>query len=386
MELITGGVTSAKGYSAASASAEIKYKNRDDMALVYSEEEATIAGVFTKNVVKAAPVIWDIDIVKSKETARAIVLNSGIANASTGKEGIRTNKVMANAVASELGIDIKEVLTASTGVIGMQLEDEKLIKGASLLKSDLASDLEHGTKAARAIMTTDTVKKEACVTFQLGDKTVTIGGMTKGSGMIHPNMATMLCVLTSDVSISKELLQEALSQDVKKSFNMISVDRDTSTNDTYVIFANGKAENTKITEKNEDYYTFVKALKMVSTKLAKMMAKDGEGATRLLEVKVLNANTWNDAATLAKSVISSNLVKTAVFGKDANWGRIMCALGYAGIDFDPDKVDLYLESDKHHNIHPFLFLFSLKNYIAPYFRLNFPWIFSMKNSSRNSGT
>jgi len=345
MELITGGVTSAKGYSAASASAEIKYKNRDDMALVISEVPAVVAGVFTKNVVKAAPVLWDIDIVKNEKCARAIVLNSGIANASTGKEGIRTNKVMANAVANELGIDIKEVLTASTGVIGMQLEDEKLIKGASLLKNDLASDLEHASKAARAIMTTDTVKKEACVTFKIGDKTVTIGGMTKGSGMIHPNMATMLCVLTSDVSISKDLLQEALSEDVKKSFNMISVDRDTSTNDTYVIFANGKAGNVKITEKNEDYNTFVKALKMVSEKLAKMMAKDGEGATRLLEVKVNNAKTEDEAAILAKSVISSNLVKTAVFGKDANWGRIMCALGYAGVDFDPDKVDLYLESD-----------------------------------------
>ena len=345
INVIEGGVTAAKGYKASSAQAEIKYKNRDDMALVYSEVPAKIAGVFTTNVVKAAPVKWDMDLVKSEENAQAIVLNSGIANACTSVEGDKANLAMAKAIADELGINERAVLTASTGVIGMQLPVDRLQNGAKLLVPALDSTIEAGTKAAKAIMTTDTVKKECAVTFEIDGKTVTLGGMTKGSGMIHPNMATMLCVFTTDLAISKELLQEALSADVKKSFNMISVDRDTSTNDTYVVFANGLAENKVITEKNGDYDAFCEALAYVSTTLSKMMAADGEGATKLFEAKVINADTEENAAVLAKAVITSNLVKSAVFGNDANWGRIICALGYSGIQFNPEVVDLYIESD-----------------------------------------
>ncbi|MCR5608812.1 MAG: bifunctional ornithine acetyltransferase/N-acetylglutamate synthase [Lachnospiraceae bacterium] len=344
MKHIEGGVTAAKGYKAASCMAGIKYEGRTDMALVYTSEPAVTAGVYTTNVVKAAPVKWDMKLSSERKTAKAMVFNSGIANACTGTEGDEINKVMAKSVADCLNIDMEDVFTASTGVIGMQLPKEKLANGAKLLAESLDDSIEAGTKAAKAIMTTDTVKKECAVTFEIQGKTVTMGGMTKGSGMIHPNMATMLCLFTTDLAISKELLQEALSNDVKKSFNMISVDRDTSTNDTYIIFANGLAGNPCITEKNEDYNTFCEALSYMSTTLAKMMAKDGEGASKLFETKVVNADTYDNAVILAKSVITSSLVKSAIFGNDANCGRFICALGYSGVTFDPDKVDLYLES------------------------------------------
>lgn len=345
MEKINGGVTAAKGFKATSTAAQIKYKGRTDMALVYSVVPAKVAGTFTKNVVKAAPVQWDQDIVKKEEFAQAVVLNSGIANACTSKAGLEANQAMAQAVADTLNIPLRSVLTASTGVIGMPLPVERVVKGIKDMSSTLSDSLEAGLEAAKAIMTTDTISKECAVQFMIDDKWCTIGGMSKGSGMIHPDMATMLSVITTDVAISKELLQEAVSNDVKSSFNMISVDRDTSTNDSLIVLANGKSENRQITKKNEDYDTFCEALAMVTHTLAKMMAGDGEGATKLFETTIINAKTQNDAITLAKSVITSNLVKTAVYGSDANWGRIICALGYSGVTFDPDIVDLYIESE-----------------------------------------
>lgn len=346
MKKIDGGVTAAKGYMAASAEANIKYKDRKDMALVYSEIPAAAAGVFTTNVVKAAPVLWDMDIVKNYKKAQAVVLNSGIANACTGAVGKEVNEFMASETATVLGIDKELVLTASTGVIGMQIPKEAVSKGVKILKENLEASIEAGTQAAEAIMTTDTVSKQCAVEIELSGKKVTLGAMVKGSGMIHPNMATMLCVLTTDANISQEMLQKALSDVVKISFNMISVDRDTSTNDTYVALANGLAENDRIEAEGKDYDTFKEAMKYISIELSKMMAADGEGATKLFETQVINAKTEEEAQILAKSVITSNLVKTAVFGSDANCGRIMGALGYAGVDFDPDKVDLYIESEK----------------------------------------
>lgn len=344
MEKIDGGVTSAKGFKASSCAAGIKYKDRDDMALVYSEFPAVVAGTFTTNVVKAAPVKWDIKIVKEKNDVRAVVLNSGIANACTGTVGDKSNEMMATSVAQALGVDKMDVLTASTGVIGMQLPVAKITHGAKLLSQALSDSRQAAHSAACAIMTTDTICKECAVKVTLSGKEVTIGGMSKGSGMIHPNMATMLSVVTTDAAISKEMLQKIVSEKVAVTFNMISVDRDTSTNDSFMVMANGQADNDVITIENEDYKVFSDALEYVMTTLAKIMASDGEGATKLFETKVINAASKEDAVVLAKSVITSNLVKTAVFGADANWGRILCAMGYSGINFDPDNVDLYLES------------------------------------------
>ena len=346
MEILKeGGVTAPKGFKAASIAAEIKYKNRTDMAMVYSDVPCLAAGTFTSNVVKAACVLWDKEIVETKDFAQAVVVNSGIANACTGKEGFDACRKTAEAVESALGVPAESCLVASTGVIGMQLPVDKLVKGVNGMAKILSASKEAGSDAAKAIMTTDTISKECAVQFTLDGKCCTIGGMSKGSGMIHPDMATMLSVITTDAAISKELLQEAVSNDVKSSFNMISVDRDTSTNDSLIVLANGKAENQEITAKNEDYETFCEALALVTRTLAKMMAGDGEGATKLFETTIINAKTKDDAIVLAKSVITSNLVKTAVYGSDANWGRIICALGYSGVIFDPEIVDLYIESE-----------------------------------------
>lgn len=344
MNFIDGGVTAPKGYKASGIYAGIK-KKRKDMALVYSEVPAAGAGVFTTNVVKAAPVKWDIKLTKESKNIQAIIINSGVANACTGEEGWNNNYLMAKAAADYLHIPPESVYTASTGVIGRQLPIDVIVNGIPKLVENLDDTKEAGTLAAEAIMTTDTYAKECAVSFSIGGKEVILGGMAKGSGMIHPNMATLIGVLTTDISISRELLKEALKENVKYTFNMISVDRDTSTNDTVVVLANGMAGNNMITEKNEDYGIFCKALNTVMTRLAKMLAADGEGATKLLEVTVKGALTWDDAAKLSKAVISSNLVKTAVFGSDANWGRIMCAMGYSGVEFDPEKVDLYIESE-----------------------------------------
>ncbi len=341
---IPGGVTAAKGFEAAAAAAEIKYKGRTDMALIYSQTPCQAAGTFTTNVVKAAPVKWDQKITAESPFVQAVVVNSGIANACTGEEGYGCCKETAEECAKALGIPENAVLVASTGVIGMQLPMERLKKGITLLKEAKGSTVEHGTAAAKAIMTTDTVHKEIAVQVELGGRTVTVGGMCKGSGMIHPNMCTMLAFVTTDACISKEMLQKAVSEDVKDTFNMISVDGDTSTNDTLLVLANHAAENPEIREENEDYRLFAAALNTVNTYLAKKMAGDGEGATALFEVKIVGARTKEDAVTLSKSVVTSSLVKAAVYGHDANWGRILCAMGYSGVEFDPEKVDLFFES------------------------------------------
>ena len=343
MEIIQGGVTAANGYKAIGLYAGIK-KKRKDMALIYCVVPARVAGTFTTNVVKAAPVKWDMKIINENETVQAVVLNSGVANACTGVVGDENNLKMAEAVASSLHLSTNSVLTASTGVIGKQLPMDVITEGIKLLASALEDTIEGGLFAAEAIMTTDTYSKESAVSFEVGGKAVKIGGMAKGSGMIHPNMATMLGVVTTDIAISKDLLQKAISADVKDTFNMISVDRDTSTNDSFIVLANGMAGNLEITEENADYDMFCKALNIVTTDLAKKMAADGEGATKLFETIVIGAVDKNQAVILSKSIITSSLVKTAVFGNDANWGRILCAMGYAGVNFDPDQVDLYIES------------------------------------------
>ena len=346
IKIITGGVTAARGFKAASTAAGIKYKDRQDMAMIYSQEPCRSAGTFTTNIVKAAPVKWDKNQVTSGAPARAVVINAGIANACTGEEGMGYcgQTAEAAALALALGISAESVLVASTGVIGMQLPMDRITAGVKAMAPLLDGSLESGTGASRAIMTTDTKNKEVAVRFELGGTTVTMGGMCKGSGMIHPNMCTMLSFVTTDAAISKELLQEALSQDIQDTYNMISVDGDTSTNDTVLLLANGLAGNKEITEKNEDYHTFCRALKIVNETLAKKMAGDGEGCTALFEVKVVGAETKEQAKILAKSVICSSLTKAAIFGHDANWGRILCAMGYSGAQFEPEKVDLFFES------------------------------------------
>ena len=346
MNIIQGGVTAAKGFEAAGVEAAIKYQNRKDMAMVYSTTPCTVAGVFTSNVVKAAPVLWDKEVVSHSPSVQAVIVNSGIANACTGKQGYDCCKKTAQKAAQVLGISEDAVIVASTGVIGWQLPVDKIAAGVEKLAAAKADTLEAGTLAAEAIMTTDTISKQAAVQIELGGKTVTIGGMCKGSGMIHPNMCTMLGFVTSDIAISKELLQEALREDVVDTFNMISVDGDTSTNDTLVVLANGLAGNPEITTKNDDYYKFKEALNYIDTTLAKMMAGDGEGATALFETKVIHADTKENARILSKSVVCSSLTKAMIYGHDANIGRIMCALGYAGVDFDPDKVELFCENDE----------------------------------------
>lgn len=345
MRHITGGVTAAKGFAAAGVEAGVKYKNRKDMAMVYSTVPCTAAGVFTSNVVKAAPVTWDRELVYHAPYVQAVVVNSGIANACTGRQGYEYCRQTAQAASEALGIPENAVLVASTGVIGMQLPMDRITAGVKALAGCLQDSVEAGTRAAEAIMTTDTISKQVAVAIELDGKTVTVGGMAKGSGMIHPNMCTMLGFVTTDAAISRELLQEALSADVTDTFNMISVDGDTSTNDTLVVLANGQAGNTEITEKNADYALFCEALHTVNETLAKMLAGDGEGATALFETKVIHAASKEDARILAKSVICSSLTKAAIFGHDANWGRILCALGYSGVSFDPEKIELFFQSE-----------------------------------------
>ncbi len=344
MKIINGGVTAAKGFEAAAAKAQIKYKDRTDMALIYSEAPCAAAGTFTTNVVKAAPVKWDQEIVKKSPKVHAVVVNSGIANACTGAEGYGYCEQTAQAVERLLRVPVSSVLVASTGVIGMQLPMDRIRDGVALLANAKADTEEAGLEAAKAIMTTDTKPKYAAAQVEIGGKTVTVGGMCKGSGMIHPNMCTMLGFVTTDAVITKEMLQKALSEDIRDTYNMVSVDGDTSTNDTVLLLANDMAGNPVIDRENEDYAAFREALNYVNTELAKKIAGDGEGATCLFEVKVVGAESKEQAVTLAKSVITSSLTKAAIYGHDANWGRILCAMGYSGAQFDPDRVDLYFES------------------------------------------
>lgn len=344
MKIIEGGVTAAKGFEAAGAEANIKYKDRKDMAMIYSQKPCRVAGTFTTNVVKAAPVIWDKQVVETSAFAQAVVVNAGIANAGTGTQGMDYCKQTADAAAQALNVPADSVLVASTGVIGMQLPIEKIVAGTKKLATLKEGTIAAGTQAAEAIMTTDTISKQVAATIEVNGVTVTIGGMSKGSGMIHPNMCTMLGFVTTDAVISKELMAKALKEDVVDTFNMISVDGDTSTNDTLLLLANGMAGNDEITEGSQAYADFKEALHYVNETLAKKMAGDGEGATALFEVKVSGAATKEEARTLSRSVIGSSLCKTAIYGHDANWGRFLCALGYAGVDFDPGKVEMYFES------------------------------------------
>ncbi len=343
MKQITGGVTSPKGFQAIGIAAGIK-KDRKDMAIIYSETQCRTAGTFTTNIVKAAPVKWDQAIVYGNKTAHAVVVNSGVANACTGQEGMNCCRDTASKAAELFGIEENQVLVASTGVIGQQIPIEKIKAGIETMKPLLSDSEMAGTLAAEAIMTTDTVKKEIAVETEIGGKRVTLGGMCKGSGMIHPNMCTMLSFVMTDANISQELLQKALSASVTDTYNMVSVDGDTSTNDTCLLLANGLAGNAEITEENEDYQAFLEALNFINTYLAKKMAADGEGATALFEVKVIGAESKAQAVTLSKSIVTSSLTKAAIYGHDANWGRILCAMGYSGAQFDPEKVDLYFES------------------------------------------
>ena len=345
MKTIEGGVTKAKGFEAASCAAGIKYQGRTDMAFVFSKKPCVCAGTFTSNVVKAACVQWDQKIVASGKPMHGVVVNSGIANACTGKEGFDACEKTAKAVEEALNVPFDTVAVASTGVIGMQLPVDKLVTGVKEMSGKLDGSIDAGTAASKAIMTTDTVNKEVAVTFTAGGKEITLGGMSKGSGMIHPNMCTMLAFLTTDADIDKSLLQSALSEVVQDSFNMITVDGDTSTNDTLLIMANGEAGNEKISSEGEDFDKFKEALSFVCTFLAKRMAADGEGASKLFEAKVVNAKSKEDARTLSRAIVGSNLSKAAIFGCDANFGRFLCAMGYSGAQFDQNDVELFFESE-----------------------------------------
>ena len=344
IQIIPGGITKAKGFKVSAAAAGIKYQNRKDMAMIYCDVPCTAAGTFTSNIVKAAPVIWDRNIIQGGGTVQAVVVNTGIANAGCGAEGMAVCEETAAYAAEVLGLEKEAVLIGSTGVIGPVIDMEKLRKGIDMLVPALSDTEDAGTEASKAIMTTDTVNKETALTFELpakdgsGTVKVTLGGMSKGSGMIHPNMCTMLGYIATDAAIEKSLLKKALSAVVPDTFNMITVDGDTSTNDTLLILANGLAENQPITEEDESYCLFKEALTIVCRTLAVKMAADGEGASKLIEVCVKHADTKENARILARSVVGSSLVKAMVFGKDANCGRILCALGYAGPQFDPAVI------------------------------------------------
>ena len=343
IKLIDGGVCAAKGFTASGVHCGIrKNRTKRDISLIFSEKRATAAAVYTTNLVKGAP----LTVTKKHIAdgyAQAIVCNSGNAN-TCNANGIEIAEEMSDLTAKALGISPSDVVVASTGVIGQPLDIEPIAKGISMLASALSK--EGGADAAEGIMTTDVVKKEIAVEFTVGGKTCHLGGIAKGSGMIHPNMATMLVFLTSDVAISPEMLRYALSTDIRKTFNMISIDGDTSTNDMVVVLANGMAENAEIMAEGEDFAAFMEALNTVSVHLCRTIAGDGEGATKLLECVVSGAKDEDTAKTVAKSVICSSLLKAAMFGADANWGRVLCAIGYSGAAVDVDKVDVSFRSPK----------------------------------------
>lgn len=342
IKYIDGGVTAPKGFLASGIYCGIKQGSvKKDLALIYSEVPAKASGMFTKNKVKGAPIYICKDHLSNKK-AQAIIINSGNANTCTGDDGLSKAKKMTALQAKALNLKADDVLVASTGVIGVPLNIDAIKDGIPLLTEKLSKS--GNQDAASAIMTTDTFMKELAAEFYIGDTKVTLGTMAKGSGMIEPNMGTMLSFITTDISISPQLLDEALKSTVTITYNRVSVDGDTSTNDSIFILANGQANNPTITEKDENYYTFVNVLKEINTIMSKNIAKDGEGATKLLECQVIGATNEKDAVLFGKSVINSSLVKTAMFGSDANWGRILCALGYANVDFDPEKVDVSFES------------------------------------------
>ncbi|MBQ1867885.1 bifunctional glutamate N-acetyltransferase/amino-acid acetyltransferase ArgJ [Selenomonas sp.] len=332
---VKAGVTFPKGFKAAGVKAGIKKSGNLDVAVIYTEKEAAIAGTFTQNAVAAAPVFVSRDVVKTG-TAHAIAANAGCANACTGEQGMKDALAMQKIAAEALGCAADDVVVASTGVIGVNLPMEKMEKG---LKQAVAELDENGSeKAGNAIITTDTYSKACATTVTIGGKEVRFGAIAKGSGMIQPNMATMLCFITTDAAIDSKLLQQALSEIVEVSFNMISIDGDMSTNDMCIVLANGEAGNAKITAVGDDYETFKNALQSICQGLAKRIAADGEGATKFLTVNVKGTKSFADAKTIAMSVAKSPLVKTAFFGEDPNWGRVICAVGYAGVPMDPQKT------------------------------------------------
>lgn len=343
MKVINGGITSPKGFKATSFFGGIRNK-KDDIAIIYSEVLANCVGVFTKNVVKAAPVEIDIEILKRTNQIQALVINSGNANACTGKKGLEDAQTMIDTVEKTLNLEKDSVLVSSTGVIGVPLSIEKIKTAIEDNYEQLGNTIAHSDMVAQAIMTTDTVPKKIAVEVEIDGEKIIIAGISKGSGMIHPNMGTMLAYITTDANISHDILDELLKQSTEDSYNMISVDGDTSTNDTVIVLANGMAGNKEIKNKDGDYYKFKEAFDYVNLSLAQQIIKDGEGAGKFIEVYLKGANTKNDARKLAKSVISSSLVKTAFFGEDANWGRIVCALGYTGIPFDLEKTSIDIEN------------------------------------------
>lgn len=346
MKIINAGVTAPKGFKCAGLRAGVKPgKTNKDMAMIVSEVPAKIAGTFTKNIVKAAPVLWGKKIIEEQEAVRAVVINTGIANACTGAQGYENVVTEAKEVAKLLDIKPEEVVVGSTGVIGQQLPMDVIKEGIKKLVPELKADRQSEEDASWAILTTDTKPKEAAVEVEINGKTVTIAGMCKGSGMIHPNMGTMLGFITTDAAIDKALLLELQRELIEDTFNMVSVDGDTSTNDTVFVFANGMAENKEITEKDADYEAFREGLLYVNQSLAKQIAGDGEGCTRLFEVHVAGADSKENAKILSKSVVTSSLTKAAIYGKDANWGRILCAIGYAEAEFDISKVSVSLRSE-----------------------------------------
>ncbi|WP_407381182.1 bifunctional glutamate N-acetyltransferase/amino-acid acetyltransferase ArgJ [Helicobacter sp.] len=346
IKLLRSGLAALPSFQYSGIEAGIKYKKRKDMSLIFSPYPCVGAGVFTTNKVRAACVEYDEQILKKKHMFHAIVANAGNANACTGAQGEKACKESAITAGALLGIEPQQILLSSTGVIGVQLPLDRVKKGIALLSQHKASTREAAKAAAQGIMTTDLVEKEAAVEFVASNgKRVRLAGIAKGSGMIHPNMATMLCFIITDCAISQKLLQKALKKDVKDSFNMISVDGDTSTNDMVLALANARAKNPPIIcEKDTDYKLFSKALATLTTILAKKVASDGEGATKLITAHCHNARSKKDARKIAKSVISSSLVKAAMFGNDANWGRILCAMGYSGGEFDPNVVDVTIAS------------------------------------------
>ena len=343
MKIIEGSITSPKGFKATGGAAGIK-KDTKDLALIYSEVPATTAACFTTNVVKAASVLRNIDVLALGGKIKGVAINSGNANACTGELGKQGNLDMAKAYADTIGVDEKEILTASTGVIGAVFPIEKIVAGIKKISSLLGGEKEDSLLAAEAIMTTDTYSKEIAVEIEIGGKPVKIGGIAKGSGMIHPNMATLLGFITTDVAIDKDVLTALLKEDVETTYNMVSVDGDTSTNDTIIVLANGLAGNPVIAGAGTDYNTFKEALHFVNEFLAKELVRDGEGATKFIEAKVTGAKNQSDAKLIAKSVVCSSLFKSAMFGEDANWGRVLCAMGYSGVEFDPEKVDITFSS------------------------------------------
>ena len=344
MKFIEGGVCAAQGFKAAGIHVGVKTHNtnKKDVALIVSDVDCSASAVFTRNVVKAAPIHVDKKHLENGK-ARAIVANSGNANA-CAPNGEENAIKMCQAAARAIGCDPTDVLVSSTGVIGQSINVKVIEDGLPELYAALDTTAEASDAAAHAIMTTDTVKKEIAVETEVGGKTVRMGGIAKGSGMIHPNMGTMLCFLTTDCAISPEMIKTALLETVNVSFNRISVDGDTSTNDSCIVLANGLAGNETITEKGEDYNAFLEALQALCMELAKSMASDGEGAKHLITCTVTGAADEQTAETIAKSVIGSTLTKAAIFGADANWGRVLCAMGYSGAEFDPDKVDVHFTS------------------------------------------